>query len=675
MKFLPIFFSLFYLNLYSQTIDTLSADTTKITTDTIRIIQDTTITDTTVLFKTDTTYAKADTTYPINQEPFFSSGFFVNRGTINKLDYRYTGDLFTPFSLSFLRDQGFVGQPNELLLYGAGFNGISYFEDGVFINNRNTNSFDLNFVQNEYIDSIEIVPLPRGFLYGAYNNPVSVNFLTRDFISLAPYTRIKYYEGPFGEAMVDGIFNSLFFGKFNLSFDITNKVFDSSYTNSDFSIWQAKFRLKYLLSNSINIIGSYYLVDSDVGLNGGVDVDSILQITSDVNSILYGNVSVPVTPVAFTTRRLETNQHNFNLKLLGNFTGNFKTDVNLYYRFNQDLIKHSEDSLRVLDKDKMNIYGISLKQKYETGIMNFELNGNYDYTDFKFVSGSNNVFSEYSSVVKVIGISPVISFNLLDGIIKPSLFYKYTKYDNVIEDYSAVKSYNGFGFDVDVQLHQDLKLYLGYSSYESIINDNINTLEMSLRYSHENTFVSLRVFNRTGIITTPYLFTNDIFRTYRDFEMWGIGASANFYIWKLLVESTTSFYLPQHSHRANPPITQASFPDLDFTSGLPKYTFNGGIYYKDSLFSNNLDLKTGFSFQYTGEQRRYTRQDEVNLISHPSGIPSSFRIDFTLAGEIQKAAIVYFTWENLLDEDYYIVPFYPMRERGVRFGLAWELFN
>jgi outer membrane cobalamin receptor len=54
--------------------------------------------------------------------------------------------------------------------------------------------------------------------------------------------------------------------------------------------------------------------------------------------------------------------------------------------------------------------------------------------------------------------------------------------------------------------------------------------------------------------------------------------------------------------------------------------------------------------------------------------PSS-RIDFTLAGEIQKSAIAYFAWENLLGENYYIVPYYPMPGRSIRFGIAWEIFN
>jgi hypothetical protein len=51
------------------------------------------------------------------------------------------------------------------------------------------------------------------------------------------------------------------------------------------------------------------------------------------------------------------------------------------------------------------------------------------------------------------------------------------------------------------------------------------------------------------------------------------------------------------------------------------------------------------------------------------------KLDFNLAGEIQKVAIFYFQWENLFGNEYYITPYYPMPERNIKFGLAWELFN
>lgn len=186
-------------------------------------------------------------------------------------------------SLSYTRDYGFIGQPNEIMLYGVGFDGISYLEDGVLRNNRLQNLLDLNNLQSESIDSIEVIPSPRGFLYGTINNPVSINFLTRDFISPQPYSRIKYYQGPSGEAMIDAIFNEKIYNKFNIFFDVTNRKYDTtaSYTNSSFSTWQAKTQLKYFLSNKINITGTYEFVHSNVGLNGGVNIDMIPTLSPD----------------------------------------------------------------------------------------------------------------------------------------------------------------------------------------------------------------------------------------------------------------------------------------------------------------------------------------------------------------------------------------------------------
>jgi hypothetical protein len=107
---------------------------------------------------------------------------------------------------------------------------------------------------------------------------------------------------------------------------------------------------------------------------------------------------------------------------------------------------------------------------------------------------------------------------------------------------------------------------------------------------------------------------------------------------------------------------------------MPETKFNGGIYYKDILFNSSLDLKTGFVANYTGKQSLKSLViPHVGAIS--TDIESWLTIDFTLSGEIQKAAIVYFTWENLFDWKYYITPYYPMLQRNMRFGIAWEIFN
>ena len=107
---------------------------------------------------------------------------------------------------------------------------------------------------------------------------------------------------------------------------------------------------------------------------------------------------------------------------------------------------------------------------------------------------------------------------------------------------------------------------------------------------------------------------------------------------------------------------------------IPETNINAGLYFKDLLFNSNLDLKAGFVLNYTGKQNlRNLSVPFVGILD--ADIESWLTLDFTMSAESQKLAIVYFTWENLFDWNYYITSYYPMLERNIRFGVAWEIFN
>jgi len=621
-------------NLFPQEADTTATDTIKTITDSSFVInQDTLAADTTGIFS-----VQVDTIYPLYQTPFYRQSFFISRETIDVLDYRFTGDLFLPAGLSYLKDKGMIGQPNDLVLYGNSFGGIGFFSDGILFNNRNTNLLDLNLIQSEFTDSIEILPLPRGFLYGPDNYLVSVNFIEKDFITPAPYTRIKYYEGPEGEAFVDGIFNASFLNKFNLSFDITNRNFDGIYTNSDFSIWQANVKLKYFLSNSINLIGSYSLASSELGFYGGVDVDSISKITSDINSIIY---DPSLAPVINPTLRQEVNWDKFKIRALGKF-GKFRSDLNFYYHADKE--KYS--GIPSNDEIKNYVWGVSLRQAYAASKVKLEIYSvlekrdlNYYYTDTTI--GFQNQKMKY----KIISLSPILSLYLLDSTIVPSLFYKYS---NII-DYNLGSHY-GIGADVSFNFFYSITFYLGISKFDFLNRYGTNTYEAGANIKLKNLNASIRFYGIDKSLppvlpspgrTFPFLIEPGIenimgYATSLDYDFWRIGLEGRFN-YNSFEESQTP------------------------TASEIQLNVNGGIFYKDILFNSNLDLKTGFVLKY------YDFKSE--------DLESAYQVDFTVAGIIQQVAIVYFSWENLFDEDYFIVPYYPMRERGIRFGLAWELFN
>ncbi|MCH7773818.1 MAG: TonB-dependent receptor plug domain-containing protein, partial [Bacteroidetes bacterium] len=384
IKYSFIIFLLFYSSVLSQTTDTLFNVSDSLAVDTLSVI-----TNNDSLFVNDSTkvtdeIVKPDSLIPIQGIPLTDASLIINKRTFLFYNYQYTGDFLRSFPLNFIADLGFMGQPNETFVYGVGAGGISFMEDGVLWNNRFTNALDLNHIQSEDIDSIEIVPSPRGFLYGPYNNPVTINFIMKDFLSPEPYSRIKYYEGPDGEAMFDGKFNAQIAKKWNLSFQLTNRSTDSSFANNEFSIWQVNTKLKYYLSNSINLSAIYSFVDADVGLNGGVDIDSIAKITNDINSILYDR---QIAPVVYPNRGESVINHNFGLRFQAEPFDESNTDVMFYYKIARDEIKDNNDTLSLSLKNDNKTFGVNLKHYQRISILSFMLFGlfersNGDYEDF-----------------------------------------------------------------------------------------------------------------------------------------------------------------------------------------------------------------------------------------------------------------------------------------------------
>ena len=633
-------------NLYPQNIDSSAIKKNPLLLNTIT--KDSVTTDTTGLLSTKKNLIKADTLVPLQQKPLYDHSYFINHGKIFHYNYRYTGDLLREYPFIFIKDEGFIGQANETFIYGAGSDGISFMQDGILYNDRFTNSLDLNNIQSDFIDSIEVIPSPRGFLYGLSPNPAAVNFITKDYLSVTPYSRIKYYQGPSGESFVDGFFSALLIKDLNISFDITNRNADSTYDNSDFNIWQAKTRLKYFLSNSFNIIGTYGYIKSLKGINGGINIDSAASVNPDLNSILYDNITAPVN---FPNRKEEFIQHYFNISLLSNLFKKIKGGLDLYYRFNQNKFFGIDTSISET-KNKNKISGISLRQEFSQNIFKISLLGNFEHIDYNTGSIEKKIYTVSSGNLNNFSAASILSLNLLDGKLIPSVFYKYFKGKDFYRKYNNL---NGIGTDVSYLLYNNFKFYFGYSNFESpYISKNISNTEFSINYLTGDNLISFKIFNRDIALgkTEPDLFL------YKNIT--GLGLKADYHIEQLLLEFSGEYY---------------SNPGSDFKNLMPDLNFMSGVFYNGILFNSNLNLKTGFLFYYTGAQNLPQIYSQPVLSYYNNNIASSLKIDFTLIGEIRRVAIIYFTWENLLDKKYFITPFYPMPSRGIRFGLGWELFN
>ena len=606
---------------------------------------------------------------------------------LNLLDYRFTGDFIPYMSFGYEQDLGWTGQPSEIMLYGLGFGSISYLSSQVPINNRITNALDLNITQSESIDSIIIPPIYKGFLYNLYNNPISTIFIEKNEYVKTPYTRIRYYQGPNSEGYVDAIYRTRLMHKLFGQFEATNTSIENSFTNSSYSSWKLHTSIRYLFNKSFNLVGDYSFVNQKVGLYGGVDKDSILSLDNgSVNDLMYNRI---LAPVNFKDRYQKTKRHNFTLKLLSSIGKTYNSELNFYYQFQLVEFRQNEKNSdanikRIFDNNKYKTLGINFSQNLKLNRFNFDIISKYESTEFKTpLFSSNKNITSFS-------IAGNISPSLLGSKVKPDLFGKYLNTDG--------NTFLGIGGSVFIILSDNISIYSGYSRIEkpfSVLQNNffstgdltsndiqnINLSEFGIKFSYDKLNGVLKYFsynNNNEFVPVlnkrrekpKSIYVTNYFTAPNTIH--GVNLSLNIKIWKILIETNTNLY-----------------PDNNRLTGksVPTFAFRGGIYFKGFLFHNNLDLKTGFNFQFATEQdfrfydfernmsSNYFDEELILLNINRPQVPQYFTMDFFTAGRIQERAIVYFILENLFDTKYYIMPYYPKQERGFRFGISWEFLN
>ena len=639
--------------------------------------------------KADTTKAKviADTLRPIlinSLSRLNNFSFKLNSKEIDRLDYRYTGNLFNYISTGYLEDLGSLGQPNEVQLYGLGFGGISYLQDGILINRRNLNSLDLNNFRSEYIDSLEVLPLPRGFLYGTFNDPIAVNFITKDLIAPIPYSRIRYYQAPNEEGYIDGIFGAYVMRKLYMTLGFTNNTINSRYLNSEYGSWKTSVKFRYMPSNFINIIAGYDYIKSNTQLNGGVNYNGIIQSNSiSKSSILYSPFEAPVID---STRYQKITRRNFYLKLLSNSFKLSQTELSFYYQYNLTEFRQNERNSmisvpRIFHNNRYGTFGTKLRQTYNGNLIYFDLASAYEISNIKDDMLQNK---SRQTTFYIKGLS---GFKFFDNKFLPSIFAKYLIFDH--------SNYLGFGSDVNIHLSGSVNLYAGISHFDKpftliekqfLVSDNtkqrINTFETGIKYNLNYSSGSILYFSSliknkpVGVIKQQPPFVNTEIGFFNSIKqiVRGLNFNIKFKIWKLLLSSNTTFYLYSKNEKLRT---------------VPNITSTSGIYYVDTLFNSNLKLKTGLNFYYNGEQSFriydfekmssafYVKEFNNGLVV-PVGnefTKPSYQIDYFLAGKIQDRAIIYFVFENLLNNQYNIIPYYPKQGRGLRLGVSWEFYN
>ncbi len=619
-----------------------------------------------------------------------AAGSLIGKSALYLSDYKSIGDFFVHIPYGFVQSLGSGGQPDEITLYGTGFGGISYLDDGISINNRLFNAYDLTNYQSERADSIEVQPAVRGFLFSPLNDYASVNFISRDRIKEKQYSRLRFYQGANREGFIDFIFNMPAARNLYFTGQITNNSIRDRFKNSEAGGWRASASLRYNLAEKINLIASYRHYFTEAKLNGGVNGDTIKALyPGSWETYLYDEKREDF--INFSDRGVKSLSNSFSVRMLAELFEGSRTDASVYfttglneYRQRDTIDSSIQDAypgmVSIHDNNKYSAFGALVKQNLRISVFDLKVILNYEKNRFDTPLlpsvKDNSLFSAGAA----------LSANLLDSTFRPSVFAKSLTYNSSF--------YPGGGADLNISLSKKLFLYAGYSFFKKPYTvfeeaglaaagiegkQEITAAEASIRYKEGGAdlrggYFSINNKNFALPVIIKLVGGENYSAAYLgtvERNLQGINLSGSYKFFKVLASFSFNAYFRNREEIVN----------------TPPYTLDAGIYYVDTLFNRNLDLKAGFNFKYYGGQNflfydfermassSYLLDAASNRYRASEKTKDVFRLDFFVAGRVQESAIVYFTWENLLNTNYFLIPYYPGMGRNIRFGISWEFLD
>lgn len=590
------------------------------------------------------------------------------------MDYRYLGGILESVPGAFLRDQNSAGQYNEINIRGVDWRGIALTMDGRLLNDPASGIFNLFHFTTEYADRIEVITGPRAFIYGLNSTGGAINVVTRNYNSNRPFTKINYSETGYNYQYSDGTFSQNISQRINLTFGFQHQSTDGKFANSAHEAWNGRVKVRYNFSRDFNVILSEYHTSTQTQLNGGVDFAS--------SGALAG-----LDPIGATMKNRESyekiTRNDADLMLVGTFLGDTSNVSTLSFYYSHSIREYRDEEnnfptngVFVFSDHTTSWMGARFGQNFDTEWQRFSLGANME---LRQIEGSLNLGRRRNTIGSAWAKEELLPTDRLNV----AAFGRLDKYLH--------QTYAGIGADATVNVMDGLSLFAGTAvsrrlpTYEELywVDSTVSRVTPLHAEKHmqleigatltlpEESFIRASYFHRTvdnAIQILPYatqsiaVFPPLAFTNVPRVVTNGVEVKLGMRLWVLYLEGVGN-YVIQTSDGLN-------------TGLFPKVWANGGISYWNRLLNDKLELKVGFKGRYRSSHSGAVFNPEVLAFVANKGVPlgQSSLGDFFVMAHIGDAYI-HLVWENLTSVEYYSTPYYPVLEREIRLGIAWEFLN
>jgi len=580
-------------------------------------------------------------------------------------DARYLGDLLPHLPSTYLHELGEPGLPPQLSFSGIDLRGSAAMLDGVPLNDPVTGTFDLYAIPLEYVETVERISGTRGHLLPRNSVGGALNAVSHQYNTIRPVTKIRFVQGPFEHLLTDGLFTQDVARHLNLSVGFQRQAGDGRFTNAKYDAWLVRTRLRYDVTNRFNIIGSYIFADSRNGLNGGVFVDSTRSVFEEAS-----------TTVVNESAHQRTMRSDYVLTLVARIFADSSSVTTLDVVSSQserDLNDRITTPASPFDDYSWNSFRIQGRQQLVTRSFRAGLFAQYERTSASAGTFFTDASKAYWSVATSLEIP--VPFVFLPRI-TAELQHDWNQ--TVIDH----------GFDLVFRPTDRASLAAGISrrsrfptflehfwhtrggpvpSSDLVERHQVLSVEGALHLADWSTIAlsaSYRAVENAQMISAVpnQRFAIPLLRTLPELTLLDASVAVHLHLgrWAGTASATV---LNMKADGA---------PDKLY----PGLAGSCEVFYQDAFFKDHLHARVGLRGRFAGSHTGMQFFPSLLLFgaNADTRVPSFSPVD--LFGAFRVGDVHFsLTAENILNEEYFLVPTYPMLGRSFRLGINWKFLD
>ena len=604
-------------------------------------------------------------------------------------DARYYGNLLWEFPGFFQRDLGEPAKPGQFNAWGTDWRGVAILMDGRPMNDPITGTYNLYDMPMEFIQQVEDFPGVSSTAESWDAPGSAVNFVTRQYNTLRPITKIRYIQAPYNSLLTDGLFTQNLVRGLNFMFGFQRRVSDGRFNGARATTeapptqgaivnnWNVRTRLRYNFSDRFNIaLTDFYTKDIN-GLNGGVDTSRSVNMYDDIAAFV--NSPNAVETVARRDASLIAVARLFD-------DSSSITQANIYYtHLLRDYVNPGSEFnlLDIKDSHYAELSGIRIQQSFHSGFQNTEVGIQAERSQY-LTSGFYDSTAQAGSANRG---KKTISSGFLRSSLRPiemTTFSISARYDE-----QSGQSAPSFGAGVTVNPHPFIGIFgefgqtYRFPTFQETSWADSTILRPLAISKEKHTLVRAGVEFHLGkdnlLSFTGFDRTVDNAIVFRAAET-SQGSPA---VQILNINQThTRGLVGSLNAQAGPfallaTLLYTRYTERDTTQLLtPEIIASGELSYRHKFFNDHLDAKLATRVHFMSHERGMTINPRLMLYSENSSgdIPAWTRLDLYAVLKIGDAYIT-LAYENLLNLNYYVTPIYPMPARTFRFGVNWAFLD